>query len=49
MTELAFAKQFLTALEARPARLSSDHVVDPKSYPAQPAVRPLPLQNCYAL
>ncbi|KAB2575873.1 hypothetical protein DBV05_g5527 [Lasiodiplodia theobromae] len=37
MTELAFAKQFLTALEARPARLSSDHVVDPKSYPAQPA------------
>ncbi|OMP89323.1 hypothetical protein BK809_0006046 [Diplodia seriata] len=37
MTELSFAKQFLTALEARPARLSSDHVVDPKSYPAQPA------------
>ncbi|KAH7051181.1 cell-cycle control medial ring component [Macrophomina phaseolina] len=37
MTEVTFAKQFLTALEARPARLSSDHVVDPKSYPPQPA------------
>ncbi|GME30770.1 putative ubiquitin supergroup protein [Neofusicoccum parvum] len=37
MTEVSFAKQFLTALESRPSRLSSDHVVDPKTYPAQPA------------
>ncbi|KAK8199717.1 cell-cycle control medial ring component [Phyllosticta capitalensis] len=37
MTELAFAKQFLSALDARPMRISPDHVVDPREYPAQPA------------
>ncbi|KAF2142763.1 uncharacterized protein K452DRAFT_317686 [Aplosporella prunicola CBS 121167] len=37
MAELAFAKQFLTALDSRPQRLSSDHIVDAKSYPPQPA------------
>ncbi|KAF2091123.1 hypothetical protein K490DRAFT_6285, partial [Saccharata proteae CBS 121410] len=37
MTELSFAKQFLTALDSRPQKLSSDHVVDPKTYAAQPA------------
>ncbi|KAK7555371.1 hypothetical protein IWX91DRAFT_346686 [Phyllosticta citricarpa] len=39
MTELAFAKQFLSALDARPMRISPDHVVDAREYPAQPAVR----------
>jgi hypothetical protein len=38
MTELAFARQFLTALDSRPIKLSSDHVADPKNYPAQGAV-----------
>lgn len=37
MSELAFAKQFLTALDSRPIKLSSDNVVDPRSYPAQSA------------
>ncbi|KAF1981307.1 hypothetical protein K402DRAFT_342677 [Aulographum hederae CBS 113979] len=37
MSELGFAKQYLTALDSRPVKLSSDHVADPKSYPAQAA------------
>ncbi|KIW09597.1 uncharacterized protein PV09_00466 [Verruconis gallopava] len=37
MTELAFARQFLTALDSRPIKFSSDHVLDPKQYPAQGA------------
>ncbi|KAI1095099.1 cell-cycle control medial ring component-domain-containing protein [Rostrohypoxylon terebratum] len=37
MTEVAFAKSFLTALDSRPIKLSSDHVEDPKSYPARSA------------
>lgn len=37
MTEFAFAKQFLSALGARPMRISPDHVVDAREYPAQPA------------
>lgn len=45
MTELAFAKQFLSALDARPMRISPDHVVDPREYPAQPAVRGLEPQT----
>ena len=39
MTEVAFAKQFLAALDARPVKLSADHVEDPRSYPARSAVR----------
>lgn len=39
MSELSFAKQFLTALDSRPAKISADHVADPKNYPAQGAVR----------
>lgn len=38
MNELAFARQFLTALDSRPVKLQSDHVADPRSYPAQGAV-----------
>ncbi|KAH8769830.1 cell-cycle control medial ring component [Diaporthe sp. PMI_573] len=36
MTEVTFAKTFLTALDSRPQKLSGDHVEDPKSYPARP-------------
>ncbi|CAJ2510949.1 Uu.00g065740.m01.CDS01 [Anthostomella pinea] len=32
MTEVSFAKSFLAALDARPIKLSPDHVEDPKSY-----------------
>ncbi|KAI0884769.1 cell-cycle control medial ring component-domain-containing protein [Annulohypoxylon maeteangense] len=37
MTEVSFAKSFLTALDSRPVKLSPDHVEDPKSYPARSA------------
>lgn len=36
MTEVTFARSFLTALDSRPQKLSADHVEDPKSYPARP-------------
>lgn len=39
MAEVSFAKQFLAALDARPVKLSPDHVEDPKGYPARNAVR----------
>lgn len=39
MTEVSFAKSFLSALDSRPQKLSPDHVEDPKSYPARPPVR----------
>ncbi|KAI1655844.1 cell-cycle control medial ring component-domain-containing protein [Daldinia decipiens] len=37
MTEVAFARSFLAALDARPIKLSSEHVEDPKSYAARGA------------
>jgi len=37
MNELAFSRQFLTALDSRSIKLSSDHVADPRGYPAQGA------------
>jgi hypothetical protein len=37
MTEISFARSFLSALDMRPVKLSSDHVTDPKSYPSQSA------------
>ncbi|KAI1449462.1 cell-cycle control medial ring component-domain-containing protein [Annulohypoxylon stygium] len=37
MTEVTFAKSFLTALDSRPVKLSPDHVEDPKTYPARSA------------
>ncbi|KAI9825226.1 MAG: hypothetical protein M1832_001260 [Thelocarpon impressellum] len=37
MTELVFAKSFLATLDARPVRLSADHVEDPRKYPARGA------------
>ena len=38
MAELTFAKSFLAMLDARPVKLSDDHVEDPQSYPARSAV-----------
>ncbi|KAF2181703.1 hypothetical protein K469DRAFT_637789 [Zopfia rhizophila CBS 207.26] len=37
MSELTFCKQFLTALDSRPIKLSSDYIADPRTYSAQPA------------
>ncbi|KAI0484200.1 cell-cycle control medial ring component-domain-containing protein [Xylariaceae sp. FL0804] len=37
MTEISFAKQFLATLDARPVRLSPDHVEDPKNSPLRAA------------
>ncbi|KAI1878971.1 hypothetical protein JX265_003148 [Neoarthrinium moseri] len=37
MTEVTFAKSFLGALDARPVKLSPDHVEDPKNHPARSA------------
>ncbi|KAF3071018.1 hypothetical protein GL218_00701 [Daldinia childiae] len=37
MTEVSFARSFLAALDARPIKLSSEHVEDPKSYAARGA------------
>lgn len=48
MTEVAFAKSFLAALDSRPQKLSPDHVEDPKSYPARPPVRNCPLPSLSA-
>lgn len=47
MTEVAFAKQFLAALDARPVKLSADHVEDPRSYPARSAVCSSPSSLSY--
>lgn len=47
MSEISFAKTFLSALDARPRKLSPDYVEDLKSYPARPPVRfrPPPLSH----
>ncbi|KAH6717655.1 cell-cycle control medial ring component-domain-containing protein [Leptodontidium sp. MPI-SDFR-AT-0119] len=37
MTELSFAKSFLTTLDSRPTKVTADHVEDAKSYPAHSA------------
>ncbi|KYK55771.1 Ubiquitin supergroup [Drechmeria coniospora] len=37
MAEVAFAKTFLSTLDARPSRLSADHVESPRNYPGRPA------------
>ncbi|PVH80963.1 hypothetical protein DL98DRAFT_515091 [Cadophora sp. DSE1049] len=37
MTELSFAKSFLTTLDSRPTKITADHVEDPKNYPAHSA------------
>ncbi|KAH7027855.1 cell-cycle control medial ring component-domain-containing protein [Microdochium trichocladiopsis] len=37
MTEVSFARSFLSALDARPIKISADHVEDPRNYPARAA------------
>ncbi|OIW27464.1 hypothetical protein CONLIGDRAFT_645732 [Coniochaeta ligniaria NRRL 30616] len=36
MTEVSFARTFLSALDSKPAKISADHVEDPRSYPSRP-------------
>ncbi|KAG9236123.1 cell-cycle control medial ring component-domain-containing protein [Amylocarpus encephaloides] len=38
MTELSFAKAFLSSLDSRPSKFTADHIEDPKTYPARGAV-----------
>lgn len=38
MSETMFAQALMSGLEKRPTRLSSDHVSDPRKYPAQAPV-----------
>lgn len=42
MSELTFCKTFLTALDARPVKLSSDHIADARQYPDGAVVRTAP-------
>lgn len=44
MTEVSFARSFLSALDARPIKISADHVEDPKTYPARGPVSRLSLR-----
>ena len=38
MTEVSFARQFLSALDSKPGKLSGDHVESPRNYPSRGAV-----------
>lgn len=38
MSETMFAKAIMAGLDKRPSRLASDHVSDPRKYPAQTPV-----------
>ena len=40
MSELSFAKTFLTTLDAKPTKYSSDYVFDPKTFATRIPVRP---------
>lgn len=42
-TEISFAKSFLGLLDAKPAKITSDHVEDPRNYPGTMPVCPVPL------
>src|SRR5436305_10115492 len=42
MSELNFAKTFLTALDAKPTKYNSDHVFDPKTFATRIPVRASP-------
>jgi hypothetical protein len=42
MTEISFARSFLSALDMRPVKISSDHVADPRSFSPQAASYVLP-------
>ncbi|KAH8593725.1 cell-cycle control medial ring component-domain-containing protein [Bisporella sp. PMI_857] len=55
MTELSFAKSFLSSLDAKPTKLSADHIEDPRRYPARSVYilpklpKPLPKRQKIAL
>jgi hypothetical protein len=38
MSELTFAKSFLSLLDARPTKITADHVEDPRTYQARTPV-----------
>ncbi|KAF2004384.1 hypothetical protein P154DRAFT_426787 [Amniculicola lignicola CBS 123094] len=40
MSELTFCKQFLSAMDNRPLKLSSDHIADARNYPAGAFILP---------
>lgn len=42
MSETAFAKAFMSSMDRKPVRMSSDYVADPRKYPAQSPV-------CYSI
>jgi len=44
MTEVSFARSFLSTLDARPIKISADHVEDPRTYPARGPVSRLGLR-----
>ena len=49
MTELSFAKTFLTTLDSKPIKLQADHAADPKTFEPKGAVsvpQP-PMTNSY--
>lgn len=45
MSELAFCKTFLGAIDSRPVKLSSDYVSDARTYPATGVVSPNTIQR----
>ena len=45
MSEVTFAKSFLSTLDKKPVKLPADHVSDPKQYANQSPVRCLPINQ----
>ena len=43
MSEVTFAKSFLSTLDKKPVKLAADHVSDPKQYANQSPVCLLPV------
>lgn len=45
-TEISFAKSFLSLLDTKPSKITSDHVEDPRNYPSTTPVRsPFPFPS----
>src|ERR1700760_214316 len=49
MTEISFTRSFLSALDSRPIKLSSDHTSDPRKFPSGAVVRFALFQHDYPL
>ena len=46
MTELSFAKSFLSTLDSKPVKLQADHAADPKTFEPKGAVSlPFPISD----